>query len=96
MKAKQASAHPKLVTQLERQACFCPPTMHFTKLGQLNKVRMEVKASIAKALSGLATISDQVKQQYCKQVLIVRAEVDNAIKRQTSKLQCSSLTQRNV
>ena len=70
MKAKQATAHPKLVIQLERQACFRPPTMHDTKLDQLNKVRMEVKASIAKAksvpshkastfpspVSGLATI----------------------------------------
>ena len=70
MKAKQATAHPKLVTQLERHACFCPPTMHDTKLDQLNKIRMDIKASTAKTkpvpshkantlpspLSGLATI----------------------------------------
>ncbi len=49
MKAKQATAHPKLVTQLERRACFCLPTMHDTKLDQPNKVRVEVTASIAKA-----------------------------------------------
>ncbi len=70
MQAKQATTHPKLVTQLERHACFCPPTMHDTKLDQLNKVRVEAKASIAKVksmpshkastfpspISGLATI----------------------------------------
>jgi hypothetical protein len=105
MKAKQATIHPELVTQLEIHACSCPPTMHDTKLDQLNKARVEVKASIAKAkpvpshkastflspMSGLAPI----KQQYCKQVLIVRAKVDHAIWRQTSKLQSSSLTQRS-
>ncbi len=106
MKAKQATAHPKLVTQLERHACSCPSTMH----DQLNEVRVEVKASIAKVkpvpshkasmfpspMSGLATMKQPGEQQYCKQVPNVRAKVDHAIKRQTSKLQCNSLTQRNV
>jgi len=49
MKAKQATAHPKLVTQLERHACSCPPTMHDTKLDQPNKARVKEKASIVKA-----------------------------------------------
>ncbi len=69
-KESKTSRPSKASTQLERHACFCPPTMHDTKLDQLNKVRMKVKASIAKAkpvpsdkastfpnpLSGLATI----------------------------------------
>ncbi len=45
----QTSNRPKLVTQLERHACFCLPTMNDTKLDQLIKVRVEVKASTAKA-----------------------------------------------
>ena len=39
MKAKQATVKPKLVSQLEKHACFCPPTKHDTKLDQLNKAK---------------------------------------------------------
>ena len=49
MKAKQATVKPKLVTQLERHARFCPPTLHNTKLDQLNKAHEKRKASIVKA-----------------------------------------------
>jgi hypothetical protein len=44
----------------------------------------------------LAGLGLGVDNATCKQVLIVRAKVDHAIKRQTSKLQCRSLTRRNV
>ena len=30
MKAKQATVKPKPVSQLEKHACFCPPTKHDT------------------------------------------------------------------
>ena len=49
MKAKQATVKPKLVTQLERHAYLCPPTLHNTKLDQLNKADEKRKASIVKA-----------------------------------------------
>ena len=39
MKAKQATVKPKPVSQLEKHACFCPPTKHDTKLDQLNKAK---------------------------------------------------------
>ena len=39
--AKQATVRLKLVAELERHAHCCPPTLHNTKLDQLNKASVK-------------------------------------------------------
>ena len=40
-KAKQANRQSKASHPARKVACFCPPTMHDTKLDQLNKARVK-------------------------------------------------------
>ena len=98
------------MTQLESHACFCPPTMHDTKLYQLNKVRMEEKASIAKAkpvtshktstfqspLSGLATIKQPGQATMLQASAHCESKGGSRHQASISQTQCRSLTQRNV